>query len=396
MANLGPIQLPPEDAASDLFTTTRPVLAPAGRDLGRPADGRDDRDDALLLVTSNDRDELFAVDARSGALAWTLDGLGAEVFTTPRTSPDGAVAYFGKGRAVHAVDLADGSRPWGAVGRATPAGPTARGMDADLSVSSTGEVLYYNSAGAVVSALRVAEVVLTASPAVAPSGAPSAVESAEPSASLVPSLPPSLRPSRSASPSADPDNSAPSVLPTTSARPSSPPSAFLSGSPSSAASNLPSSLGGNGASSLSTPTASPLAQLARPTTSPLAAGSTANVPTANPISSSAFPPNANPPSASAERTPDETNDDVIWGLSMPAVIGIATGAGVLLILLLGSLVWFIRKRRNSEDDGVDTDWQQSSSASESNRSFQYSGNNGPEPGFQQSSNNGSEPGGLQW
>ena len=65
-------------------------------------------------------------------------------------------------------------------------------------------------------------------------------------------------------------------------------------------------------------------------------------------------------------------------LSMPAIIGIAVGGGVGLILLLGSLCYVCRKKPckggNAEDDGVDTDWQ--STNDEANRQMQFSGGGG--------------------
>jgi hypothetical protein len=68
-------------------------------------------------------------------------------------------------------------------------------------------------------------------------------------------------------------------------------------------------------------------------------------------------------------------------LSMPAIIGIAVGGGVGLLLLLGSLCYVCRKKPckgGGEDDGLDTDWQ----ASNAPQQFQGGGSGDDQTPFQ--------------
>mmetsp|Transcript_7453 Transcript_7453/g.13418 ORF Transcript_7453/g.13418 Transcript_7453/m.13418 type:complete len:876 (-) Transcript_7453:291-2918(-) len=366
VANLGPIPLPPE---SDVFTsvTTCPIVL---------ADN-----DKLLLVTSTTRDTMFAIESDSGGILWTLDDMGiSSPFTTPRISSDGSIAYFGKQNSVHSVDLTDGSRPWGTNGYQPPGSSSSERPPilADLSVSSTGEFLYYNGIGSMISAIRIAEVVPTQSPAASPSGMPSSIDSESPSMSVVPST--SVMPSLSTLPSVDPDYVPPSLSPTVSVLPSMSPSVSRSGSPSAASSNVPSSPPTERADGIATTdTYSPVTPS---TASPVAEAVTEEVPSSSPSARRVFTPNANPPSSAAVEIPDDNSDnDENSSLSMTAIIGIAVGGGLVLILLIGS-IWYVKKKKRSEDDGVDTDWAQSNAADDEKNSggveeggttFQYGG-----------------------
>lgn len=300
-------------------------------------------DDSLLLTGSSDHDIMFAADAESGGSEWILPNMGLDsLFTTPQISSDGDIAYFGKKGTVHAVNLTDGSVLWGEGGFLHPSNTASDPSSlAEFSLSSTGEFLYYAPGGSRITAVRVADVIPTLSPlppTSAPSLMPSSAPSFSPSKSVMPST--SLTPTVSTSPSVDPDFVPPSSSPTLSILPSSSPSASQSGSPSASSSHVPSL----------PPSVRPVT-LAPLTASPVYAEAVTAAPSPSPIIA---PPNANPPSAAAE-IPDSSTDEDSF-LSTTAIIGIAVGGGVGLILLL-SLIWYACKNKNGEDDGVDTNWQ---------------------------------------
>merc|ERR1711862_490139 len=122
------------------------------------------------------------------------------------------------------------------------------------------------------------------------------------------------------------------------------------------------------------------------------------IPTSNPAAVGAFPPDANPLSVSAERDPNNSNNNDSTTLSMGAIIGIATGCGLLLILLLCGIIFFIRKRKenNSEDDGIDTDWQQSSTDAEDKVNTDQGTGSNTGAIFQYGNDEGTQEGGLKW
>eukprot|EP00571_Detonula_confervacea_P003708 CAMPEP_0172319398 /NCGR_PEP_ID=MMETSP1058-20130122/37541_1 /TAXON_ID=83371 /ORGANISM="Detonula confervacea, Strain CCMP 353" /LENGTH=883 /DNA_ID=CAMNT_0013034425 /DNA_START=65 /DNA_END=2713 /DNA_ORIENTATION=- len=331
VANLGPIPLPlPPDSDGVDSGASRPIVL---------AD-----DDSLLLLGSTDHDTMFAADSESGGSEWMLADMGTNsLFTTPLISSDGDIAYFGKKNSVHAVNLTDGSQLWedGFQHPSNTASEPAR--LAEFSLSSTGEFLYYARSGSWISAVRVANVIPTLSPlspTSAPSSMPSSASSSSPSESVMPST--SLTPTISTSPSVDPDYVPPSSSPTLTILPSSSPSVSHSDSPSALSSNVPSL----------PPSITPLTTLAPLTSSPVV---TEVVTEAKPSSSPIVtPPNASPPSSAAELL--DSSSDENSSLSTTAIIGIAVGGGVGLILLLG-IICYAWKKKKGEDDGVDINWQ---------------------------------------
>jgi len=329
IANLGPTQLPPQDLDT-LESSFVPIVLAA--------------DDTLLLVTSTTRDAMFAIETESGTgILWTINEMSTEgAFTTARISPDGEIVYFGKDNSVHSINLSDGTPLWGKNGYSASKGDAMR---AEISISSTGEFLYYNSIGSTITGLQIADVVPTASPVMSPSGKPSFVASQSPSASMVPSL--SIVPTITSLPSVDPDYIPPSTSPTTTlvptdtlGLPSTSPSVAQSASPSTPAAEPDDEIDAMITDSPVTP----------PTASPVMQTETEDLPTASPVISTDFNPS---PSAAVEDNNVQNEDS---SLSTTAIIGIAVGGGIGLILLI-AIIWYICKKK-SEDDGVDTSWQQ--------------------------------------
>lgn len=302
----------------------------------------------MLLLTSPTDDILSAVDT-SGSVLWVTGNVGKLPFTTPKVSPDGVIAYFGKQNSVYAIDLFDGSPLWGQNGYSSSVSSN-NVILADISVSSTGEFLFYNGFGRTISAIRISEATPTQSPVASPTSTPSSFSSPPPSESHVPSI--SFSPSFSDSPTVDPNS--PSMSPTTTNRPSVLPSLSQSSSPSAASSNAPSSL-----PTIRSPTLSPEKGMSES-------------PTADPTTAFVTPPSSpvNPPPAPAE-LPDDSNNEKSSGLGQTAIIGIAVGGGVGLILLLGATI-YVCKKKNS-DDGLDTDWNpdENSGGGETNERFAY-------------------------
>ena len=232
--------------------------------------------------------------------------------------------------------------------------------------------MYYARSGKGISALRIAEVIPSEAPTLtpslkpsvasspSPSSMPSVVASSSPSTSVMPTL--TTSPTVTLSPSKDPDYIPPTLSPTISNHPSMSPSASFSDSPSAAISDNPSS-----APSI-TPTNSSayVANMPPVVTAPPAAntGAATESPSASP--EVFIPPsnNANPPSAAGAEQPlsDSSDAEVTSSpLGTTAIIGIAVGGGVGLILILG-IIWYFCKKEGNEDDGMDTDWQQSNNS----------------------------------
>jgi len=296
VANVGPVALP---GLVDSGYSSKPIVI---------AD-----DGKMLLVTSPTDDILSAVYSETEEILWVRGISGDFPFTTPRVSPDGAIAYFGKQNSIHAVDLYDeGFQVYGEDGYSSNSASDVV-MTAEISLSSTGEFLFYNGGGRTISAIRIANAVPTQSPVVSPTSTPSLIDSTSPSLSAIPST--SSSPSGSASPSVDPDYIPPSSSPTMTGRPSA----------------LPSSSNAPSLRPTDTPTVSPNGE-----------------PTFNPISPWVnLPPtsdSANPPSSASELPDDSNKDENSFALSQTAIIAIAVGGGVGLLLLIGGVFYILKKR----------------------------------------------------
>ncbi|KAL7547942.1 hypothetical protein ACHAWF_011212 [Thalassiosira exigua] len=392
VANLGPIPLPPESENLGDDSAARPIVLA--------------EEDELLIITSTDNNAMFGVEASTGNIKWTLDDMGTgSFFTEPKLSPDGTVAYFGKDNAVHAINVTDGSQLWGAGGYEHPFNNACNvPMFADLSLSSDGEVLYYARCNTAISAIRVAEVIPTDEPTATPSSNPSGLSSSSPSqfpslvSSTAPSHSPSMPPSRSITPtvtsstrpSVDPDPSRPSSPPTLSYHPSDSPSVSHSARPSSVSSTSPSTTPSLAVASsvtsspvTSSPVTSSPVTSSPVTSSPVTSspvileGGIAEPPSSSPVVTAA-PPTFNTPSSAAASPEDSNTGESSSALSRTALIGIIAGGGAALLIIVGACIVFAYKRRNGEDDGVDTDWQtsnnnsQNPNAVEEGATFQYS------------------------
>ena len=373
MNNFGPVRLPPGTDGTDSGAFRPIVLA---------------NDDTTLLVSSTTNEILYHTENVAGGIIWTLGNLGSTRFTTTRLSPDGDVAYFGKANTLNAINLDDESQLWGVNGFVHPSNtPSDSPTLADFSLSSTGEYLYYCRSGASISGLRIADLVPTAAPVVptsTPSYMPSPASSTEPSESSMPST--SIHPTRSNGPTIDPEYIPPSLSPTLMVLPSAMPSLVQSGAPSTTP-TLTSSPSGQASpvegSSTSSPTTSPIAvEEGTPTSSPVTKQvSTAVAPTSSPSgapNSPTFtqptvppPPSANPPSAAAELPDDTIESESSTSLSTAAIIGIAVGGGVGLILIIGMIYYALKKK--NDDDGVDRNWQASNETSSGNPGRQEDG-----------------------
>lgn len=355
VANLGPMPLLFGDPNKDLM---RPIVLveEAG-------------EDPLLLLGSSDYDTFFVIDAKTGGTVYTIGGLGTgATFTTPQVS-DGR-AYIGKGTSVLAINLADGSLPWGEDGYKHPSNTASdKPMGADFSLSSTGEVLYYaRNGGQSISAIEVAREVPTEAPVATPTSSPSLASSTTPSESALPTTSPA--PTVSMLPTPSPTLT---KLPSSQPSSSSVPTVFVdrSESPSSSPTDAPSS----------SPT---VTKSAPQTAAPVVADSgTGTAPTAPPADPQAAQPSSSPvavasPSSVPGPAPAEAgsqdSQESSSPLSMPAIIGIAVGGGVGLVLMLGAICYVCKKKNG--DDGVDRAWQashaQDENASRGDRAtFQY-------------------------
>ncbi|EJK76458.1 hypothetical protein THAOC_01781, partial [Thalassiosira oceanica] len=90
----------------------------------------------------------------------------------------------------------------------------------------------------------------------------------------------------------------------------------------------------------------------QPTASPVSS------PTSGPVDPSVVLPPSTVPGdapAPAATSPDETSESSSW-LTNTAIIGIAVGGGVGLILMVGA-IWYVARRKGGGNDGLDTDWQ---------------------------------------
>jgi hypothetical protein len=314
-------------------------------------------DDKTLLVGA--QDVMYGVDVSTSntpaSILWQLDTFGSgAAFTTPQITPDGTMAYFGKSGALHALNLTDAGGAtllWEDTnGYTDPFAPTSQITMADFSLDATGQILYYCRGGSdTITALRIGEVVPTKAPTSKPSMAPSVVASMSPSMSMAPTL--------SMSPTYGSDYIFPSVSPsiTLSDAPSTAPTMKPTISPTK--SGVPTIVGEGVAAQPdftidgATPTASPIN---------------------NTTGSTATASGSNPTSLASTKEDGNTSS---FPLSQPAIIGIAVGGGVGLILLLGSLCYMCRKKPckgGGDDDGVDTDWQ----SSNENREMHFSGGGG--------------------
>jgi len=331
--NVGPVDLSVADSVQGRIQ--RPIVV---------AD-----DDKTVLVGVHDT--MYGVDvSRSPASVWwELDTFGSGAsFTTPQITPDGTMAYFGKTGALHAVNLtAGGTLLWEDTnGYVDPFSKVSQITMADLSLHPSGQTLYYCRGGSdTITALKIGELVPTEAPTPKPSMKPSVTASSAPSTSIAPSL--------SKIPTSDPDFISPSMSP----------SDTLSDAPSSSPS----------------PTISPT-KSSSPTTKPVVEpafvypGSPSQAsPTASPNTAAPGGGGSNPTSLASAKNTGNTSTSP---LSTPAIIGIAVGGGVGLILFLASLCYLCRKKPckgNGEDDGVDTDWQSSNNA---NQEMQFRGGSG--------------------
>lgn len=307
-------------------------------------------DDKTVLVGV--QDAMYGVDVSRApaSIWWKLDNFGSgAAFTTPQITPDGTMAYFGKTGALHALNLtAGGALLWEDTnGYVDPFSAVSQITIADFSLDASGQTLYYCRGGSdTITALKIGELVPTEDPTSSPSVAPSVTASMAPSTSMAPTL--------SMIPTNDPDYISPSMSP----------SETLSDAPS----FMPSVK----------PTVSPTKSLSpsfKPVLEPAFAYPGSPTPDAPPTA----PPNTNTaagagnPTSLASTKNDENTSTI--PLSMAAIIGIAVGGGVGLILLLGSLCYVCRKKpcKGGGDDGVDTDWQSSNDA---NQQMQFSGGGG--------------------
>jgi len=345
-------------------------------------------DDELLLIGSTDNYALFAVDAKSEEIVWTLEALGREyLMTIPRISPDGSRVYFGKKNRVQSVNVTDGTEFWRYSHPSNTDGDAP--MLADFTLSENGEYLYYSRSGSSISALEVASVMPTpapVSPTVSPSQSP-VIATSKPS--MVPSssssMPPSASngptttnpPTLSTSPTIDPDFIYPSSSPSISLLPSSTPS--ISQTPTEG-SPPPSKL-----SSSETTTDAPATSFESVwgTFPPTESKPTFD----NPTLSSTGDLN------SSTNTQDEESSS---SLGMTAIIGIAVGGGIGLILMLGAICYICKKKKGG-DDGVDRDWAASNTSSQPRQDdgtqFQY---DVEDSHHQRYSQGGADAGPLQW
>mmetsp|Transcript_18486 Transcript_18486/g.44502 ORF Transcript_18486/g.44502 Transcript_18486/m.44502 type:complete len:864 (-) Transcript_18486:711-3302(-) len=391
VANFGPIRLPPGTDGRDSGAFRPIVLA---------------NDDEMLLIGSTDHSSLFATEYEAGGILWNLGNLGSSRLTTPRLSRDGDIAYFGKANILHAINLTDESLPWGENGFVHPSNaPSDAPTVADFSLSSEGDYLYYCAELIPTSAPTLTpSFVPSVLPTSTPSNLPSRTSSSSPSVSVVPSM--SVGPTHSSEPTFDPAFILPSASPTLTLLPSASPTSTLrpSVSPSFSPSDNPSF----------TPTITlppsdpPLATIVKdsptlaPTTSPVATkeewrsqapssipsdppptGNTLFDPWDNPPSATP-PSNANPPSAAAELPDDTKEGESSSSLNTTAIIGIAVGGGVGLILIAGVICYALKKKSNG-GDGVDREWEASNQTrnnmnaaggQEGGTTFQYSDEEG--------------------
>merc|ERR1711957_402037 len=98
------------------------------------------------------------------------------------------------------------------------------------------------------------------------------------------------------------------------------------------------------------------------------------------------------------RTPDSLNDNDSSTLSTTAIIGIAAGGGAALILLICGSICLIRKKKNSEDDGIDTVWQESNAdaKNKTNITEEGAGTTSQCAGNESFQQTGSQQTGLKW
>jgi hypothetical protein len=336
-----------------------PNVGPVDLSVANPVKGRVQRP---IVLADNDKavlvgvqDTMYGVDvSRSPASVWwKLNSFGSgAAFTTPQITPDGTMAYFGKSGALHAVNLtAGGTLLWEDSGYVDPFSTASQITMADFSLDASGQTLYYCRGGSdTITALKIGELTPTEAPTSSPSMSPSVTASMAPSTSMAPTL--------SMMPTNDPNYIFPSISP----------SETLSDAP-----------------SLSVkPTISPTKSLP-PTIAPVAEPTFAFVYPGSPTPGSPTSPTTNNTAAAAGgggsnstsvASAKNNGNTSTFPLSMPAIIGIAVGGGVGLILLLGSLCYLCRKKPckgGREDDGVDTDWQSSNNA---NQEVQFSGGGG--------------------
>ena len=345
-SNVGPV---------DLSTTA--VSTDGGGSVQRPMVLTGD--DKTLLVGV--QDVMYGVDVSSTpvSIGWQSDAFGGGAsFTTPQITPDGKMAYFGKSGAMHAINLNNaaggGALLWEATnGYVDPFKATSQITMADFTLDSSGQILYYCHGGSdTITALRIGEEIPTDSPTLSPSGRPSVTASMSPSTSTAPTL--SMVPTHgkdyiypSASPSktlSDAPSTSPTVQPTLSPTQSPYPTTSTGG-----VASQPEFVDAGSPTLDTTPTAS-----SNNNTALLAGGSN--------------------PTSPASSKDDETTRTLPF--SMPVIIGIGVGGGVVLILILGTVCYVCRKKPCSgggEDDGVDTDWQ---SSDEAKQQMQFSGGGG--------------------
>jgi len=314
-------------------------------------------DDKTVLVGA--QHTMYGVDVSNtpASILWQQNTFGTgAAFTTPQITPDGTMAYFGKTGALHALKLnAGGTLLWADTnGYVDPFSSASQITMADFSLDASGQILFYCHGGSdTITALRIGEVVPTEAPTFKPSASPSVTASMSPSTSMPPTL---------------------SMIPTYGSD-----YIFPSASPSATVSAVPSTV------PTVKPTVSPTKSKS-PTTTLIEGGGgdagdfTFDVstppPTASPDNNNTATSGVGGGSSLASTKEDENTSS--FPLSMPAIIGIAVGGGVGLILLLGSLCYVCRKKPckggSGEDDGVDTDWQ--SSNDEANRQMQFSSGGG--------------------